>query len=363
MSYYQDSNPRRQKLIRENVVMRESNKPPLIDTLDKLHEKLQEALIVEHFTIPPYLCALYSIKEGTNAEAANIIKTVAVEEMLHMVLVANLMNALGREPQISAKSLIQGYPKPLPKSSGDFEVGLIKFSKESINTFLRIEKPTKAGALPEIDKFHSIGQFYEAIRESLIWLEGKEKEKGEDKTIFIGKKEKQVPAPEYYGGGGDLFTVSNLDDAEKVLNEIVGQGEGIDGGINVSINEGDELAHYFRFNQIFNERKYAQGDEAKKPPSGEILAVDWDNVYNMEPNPTMDKYSEYPWLLEKMKAFNKNYCRLLDSIHNACNHDPKLMREEGVPLMIRLRTQAVELMKMPSGNGNYAAGPSFEYVP
>jgi hypothetical protein len=362
MSYYQDSNPRRQKMIK-TVVKSEAESAiiPLIDSYEKLEENLQGALKVEHFTIPPYLSALYSIKEGTNDEAIAIIRTVAVEEMLHMVLVANLMNALGMTPRINGQSLIANYPEPIPNGSPDFVVSLLKFSKESINTFLRIEKPAKKGAKPEVNNFHSIGQFYEAIRESLEWLEREENKKS--KTLFTGDKTKQVGPEHYYGSGGNLIKIHTLDDANAALDEIVGQGEGIDGSINVPLNEGEEFAHYFRFNQIFYERKYKQGDEASEPPSGLPLQVDWNDVYNMEPNPKMDKYREYPWLLEKVTTFNKTYMRLLDNLHKACSGTPNALKEEGIPLMYQLKTQAVELMKIPSGNGNYTAGPTFEYVP
>jgi Mn-containing catalase len=47
---------------------------------------------VELSTIPPYLCALYSVIDRSTA-AAKAVRDVAVEERLHMALVANLMNA------------------------------------------------------------------------------------------------------------------------------------------------------------------------------------------------------------------------------------------------------------------------------
>jgi hypothetical protein len=288
---------------------------------------------------------------------------VVVEEMLHMVMVANLINALGGEPQIEGKSVIRSYNDKIPGISGDFLVNLIKFSKESINTFLRIEKPAREGTDTGDGEPKTIGDFYERIRESLIYLEEKEKTSLNGKgTIFTGIA-KQVTAEDYYGAGGILLTVSNLEEAQKVLDEIVGQGEGIDGTINVALNEGEEFAHYFRFNQIFYERNYKQGDTTAQPPSGPPLPVDWDSVYNMEPNPKMEKYNDYPWLVEKMKVFNKTYCMLLDSLHKTCNGKPELLRKDGIPLMYQLKTLAVELMKIPSGNGNYTAGPSFEYVP
>lgn len=360
MSYTQENNPRRQKWINPAVANESVGASrPVIDTPGKLEKALQQALVVEHFTIPPYLCALYSIKEGTNDEAVSIIRTVVVEEMLHMVMVANLMNALGMKPKLTGDALIVGYPNPLPGLSDDFRVSLLKFSKESVNTFLRIERPAPDGREAQPGKLRSIGEFYEQIRKGLIYLEQEENEKG--KSIFSKNLEKQVLAKDYYGAGGRVITVSDLNDAEAVIDEIEGQGEGIDGTINAPL-EAEELAHYFRFNQIFCERRYKWGDPAKMPPTGEPMEVNWDAVYNMEPNPRMENYTRYPWLQEKVRSFNQTYCRLLENLHHSCNGNPELLRAEGVPLMFHLRTQAVELMKIPSGNGNYTAGPTFEYI-
>ena len=51
-----------------------------------LYTHLQGAIELEHSTIPPYLSALYSIKKGANREAAAIIRSVVIEEMLHMTI-------------------------------------------------------------------------------------------------------------------------------------------------------------------------------------------------------------------------------------------------------------------------------------
>ena len=70
----------------------------MIKTLDSLRSHLQTALEVELSTVPPYLCALYSIKPGANPESSRLIRSVVMEEMLHMTLVANLLNAVGGKP-------------------------------------------------------------------------------------------------------------------------------------------------------------------------------------------------------------------------------------------------------------------------
>ena len=39
-----------------------------IETIDSLHEHLQWAIELEHATIPPYLCALYSLDPARNPD-------------------------------------------------------------------------------------------------------------------------------------------------------------------------------------------------------------------------------------------------------------------------------------------------------
>ena len=43
-----------------------------ITSLESLGKQLQWAIELEHATIPPYLCALYSVKTGHNAEAREV---------------------------------------------------------------------------------------------------------------------------------------------------------------------------------------------------------------------------------------------------------------------------------------------------
>ena len=55
--------------------------------LAALKQTLQNAIELEHSTIPPYLQALYSIKTGANLEVAKLIRSVVTEEMLHLSLI------------------------------------------------------------------------------------------------------------------------------------------------------------------------------------------------------------------------------------------------------------------------------------
>src|SRR5262245_35167673 len=71
-----------------------------IATLESLRQHLQWAIELEHCTIPPYLCALYSLDAVRNPEACEVVASVFVEEMLHMALAGNLLNAVGGHPRL-----------------------------------------------------------------------------------------------------------------------------------------------------------------------------------------------------------------------------------------------------------------------
>lgn len=112
-------------------------------TIQRLREHLQMALQIEHATIPPYLTALVSIKPGFNTEVKNIIKTIIRQEMLHMALVANLLNAIGGKPKLFYRDFILRYPSRLP---GELHPKLVvPLEKCSIglirNVFMKIEEP------------------------------------------------------------------------------------------------------------------------------------------------------------------------------------------------------------------------------
>jgi Ferritin-like len=388
----------RQQLIPDNIDLAETGlkaQPVTRDNynqkLDELRSMLQTALELEHSTIPPYLCALYSLKPDSNLMPAQIIRSVVIEEMLHMVMVANLINAVGGKPRIGEKEtgtggkFIPDYPTQLP---GDVDptliVGLCPFSKETIRTFWKIEHPEGGYKLPKefgpvAKSYGSIGEFYEALLKNMTELEAIAKL--ENKTIFTGKPELQVGAEHYYGAGGKLIAVHDLKTADQVIEEIVGQGEGTLGSIfSGPFNEGDpkylifgpavdEYAHYFRFKEVYYERFYAISDSAHRDshnkglPTGERFEVDWTAINNMKPNPKMKDYPEGSPIYRKMLGFNLVYSKLLDNLNDACNGKPEVLKE-GIPLMYELKYQAIELMNYPAGKleDNLMAGPSFEYV-
>ena len=337
----------------------------MIKTIQDLHEHLQWAIELEHATIPPYLCALYSIKENSNQESIEVIQSVFIEEMLHMALVANIMIATGGKPQLDYPEFIARYPTPLPHSDKSFEVNLNKFSPESIECFLKIERPAEADAPSQDEGFASIGQFYKALEEGLIYLS----EKLGDNILFVGDPKHQVTAETtYYGGAGHLVEVTDLSTALKALEEVVEQGEGLDhdnifdGDQNMFHPERQEVGHYFRFLEILKGRKFQLGDTAKSGPTGETFTVEWDQVHPMASNPSTTVYKDHPDILEKLTTFNQEYSDMLRIIEKSFNGEPKLLGQ-AVGVMYELKILAKELMTIPAQDPTKTIGPSFEYLP
>jgi hypothetical protein len=330
-----------------------------IKTVEALRQHLQTAIELEHATIPVYLCALYSLDEQRNTFSYQVLQGIVMEEMLHMILAANILNAIGGAPAIDHPEFIPQYPTFLPHSDESFVVPLQGFSQAAVDVFLKIEQPALASAPPEADRYHTIGQFYHAIQYALTHLN-----RSTPDGIFTGDSRRQLSAQHYYGGGGKLVAVHGIEDARLAINEIVGQGEGIHDEIvdsdHALFGEEIEYAHYFRFNEIRQEQRYCPKDSARQPPSGPRVQVDWHAALNMRPNPKMADYEPGSSLWQLSESFNRSYMSLLTQIHLACNGAPEQLMQ-AIPLMYDLKYKAKQLMNIPVGNGQMA-GPSFEYL-
>lgn len=385
--------PRWVRLLREDA--RRLPVEARVRNIGQLHKLLRRAALIEHTTIPPYLTALYSLKDGANEQSANIIKGVLVEEMLHWILAANVLNAVGGEPAFNDPRFVPTYPTNLldllnartgpgvksldallkvdavsaragaraAAGPPPVEVGILKFSEEAIDTFLEIETPEPKHEAPS-DEITTIGAFYKILIDGLETLEAEAHRKG--KTIFTQdpeRQKRQVGPEHYYGSGGSAVVVTDLHTARRALKEIIFQGEGFDPRFyegNASIGDYDELGHYYRYNQIKQGRFYAKGDTPLTGPRGAPLRVDWDKVYDMKPNPSLADYRHQPELRAKGEAFNRGYLGLLDKMQLAFTGRPDLL-QEAVVIMFQLKYLAAELLKNPLGAGPLHAGPVFGY--
>jgi Ferritin-like len=346
---------------------------PRITTIAQLHDYLYRGLKIEHATLPPYLIALYSLHPERNSDARHIIRVVAVEEMLHLTLVANVLNAVRGEPDLTKPGFVPRFPVVLPDGEDDFLVHLRPFGHQAVDTFLQIERPGQApaeqhrivaqkmaddvlAAVPGEPglKFYSIGEFYEEIIRGINYLEDRARERGE--TIFTGDPARQATPEYFYSGGGEIIPVTNRDTAIRALTLIAEQGEGLGGGI---YDAEDELAHYYRFEQLKLQRYYQPGDQPGTP-TGPPLTVDWQAAYPMKEDPRLSDYPEDSELRAAATEFNEKYAGFLASLTKAYNGQPGLLLE-AVWEMFRIRDTMTRLIRNPiPGLPGINAGPTFE---
>lgn len=336
-----------------------------ITTIDDLRTRLQWAIEIEHSIIPPYLCALYSIKPGANREAVEALTSVFIEEMLHMTLAANVLNAIGGSPALDRPTFLPTYPQYLPHSRRTFLVPLARFSRPTIETFMRIENPEPPDARPDGDHFETQGQFYLAIENALRTLVDT---LGEHR-VFTGDPARQItPQSLPYTGSGRIIPVYDLASALEAIDQIEEQGEGLtpqevwDGDRDMFHPDADEVAHFFRYQELTIGRLYQRGDTPQSGPTGRPFTVDWDAVYAMRENPRSADHAPGTPIRLRMDAFNQRYSDMLRALHRAFNGEPALMAST-IRGMHELRTRAQELMQMPTGDGLTSAGPSFEWCP
>jgi Ferritin-like len=352
-----------------------------ITTLEQLHAYLYTAMQLEHATIPPYLTALYSIRPGTNSDAYHILRVTVVEEMLHLTLAANILNAVGGTPDLTLPDFVPEYPAYVPDGEIDFKVSLQRLSQECLETFLSIERPRKAPdeasrlvdlsggrtqrggratptnsqlCVPPGDpqrRYYSIGEFYHEILRGLHYLQ----ERLGD-GLFVGDPARQVTNEYFYSGGGEVVPVTDLASARQAIELISEQGEGFGGQI---YDAEHELAHYYRFQQLVLGRYYQSGDDAGHP-SGPPLHVNWDASYPIKQDAHLADYPPDSEIYEAALRFNRSYAELLELLTRAYTGQPALLLNAVVD-MFSLRDQMTQLIHNPiPGRNGVNAAPTFE---
>lgn len=341
----------------------------------ELLRHLQAAVELELLVIPPYLSALYSLEEGTNREAELIIRSVVVEEMLHMTLAANVLNAVGGEPRVNNPAWTPRYPTQLPFMGESLVVDLKPFSIEALDTFLAIENPAypvvepvedpDGVAVPRVltlgadeeEPYSSVGAFYGAIEEGLKSLVKREGES----AVFTGSSAKQVGIEYYYAAGGAVLEVTDLDSALAAIDLIVEQGEGdlTQPPSGDKFDPSDDLAHFYRFNELRQGQRYRAEDEPREP-TGEAVEIDFDAVYPMKPNLRLEEIPPGE-LHDAAEECCRVWSRLLDQIQAGFTGEPAVLRD-AVVTMFELKYAAQRLLRVPLPDGSGVhAGPTFEY--
>lgn len=327
-----------------------------IKTLDDAFDLLQMAVELEFSTLPPYLYALYSIKPGTNAEAASRIRFVVMEEMVHMCLACNIMNALGRNPVLTAPK----YPGPLPggiTGGGPkaLTIHLYPFSKQAMQQAMSIEEPEDgpidiphemlAMAAPT---FMTIGQFYNHLDAFLKTLPAS--------SWKVARN--QLDARQFLQG--EIFSVNNYADAHAAIERIVSEGEG---NKKTPLDFEGEVSHYYRFGEVFYDQVLTKADNAVGYEWTGKLGVDWNGVYPAIVDPESHDFSNEPAAARAAQdRCDEAYTRLVQELQRAVAGEAGRLGN-AVRAMFDLRMAAHQAMTVPLASAAQVAGPSFRIRP
>ena len=251
-------------------------RPP---TREQLLYWLHEAAEIEHHLMCCYLYAAFSLKRevpGWSAEQRTAVAgwrrsivSVALEEMTHLALVANLVNALGAAPHFNRPAFpVESGPYP-----DGFVIRLQPFSADTIEHFKFLERPSHEalhdaagfeparhyrrhvpeGRLsPGPRDYDTVGQLYETLAQSLQMHADQHGEA----ALFVGDPALQVDAALAPLPG--VAAVTDLASALAALHTIVTQGEG------AGAEHGE--SHFMRFCAIGEElRVLMAADPAFEP--------------------------------------------------------------------------------------------------
>lgn len=359
--------------------MTESDPPPI--AAEDLPHVLQKAIGIEFATIPTYLCGWWTIKDPKNP-AALLIQRIAIAEMRHLAIAANVLTAIGGSPDIMAAAPAR-YPVAVPDISRDGQPGHLlidqnPYSTAFLHTAKSIERPGKlpdscslqdltdivaarfflVGDLPEgvhvidLHTYPSIGAFYKALWEGIKTHYG-------ENTPFPhgGYVERQ-----YRHFGPDDITVRTSADAIALIKDIVDEGEG-DGG-NRLWDENGELSHFYAFDELEKERAYVPGDLPCKPQGVLIPVPRGDSqVVPMAKNPQRVDYAEDPELLKAADEFDTMYTAMLVDLQQGFTGRPAHV-QAAIGKMHQLRVLAEAVFRYPYPNATQKkAGPTFTVFP
>lgn len=337
-----------------NFSVEEALSPGRPRDLKWLKQALQYAIQLEFFTIPPYLTALWSIKEH-RCPAAIAIREVVVEEMLHMSLACNMLKSIGGVPELSTAAVVPSYPNHLPGGvKPGLQVALSGFSKQSLETFMAIEEPEKdismleGRALEEV--FPRIGAFYDAIERAFYDCQPDISRAGQIDGYFG-----EVRSP----GGHDVpKNIGTLADVSAAIALIKDQGEGT--SKSPFDSDSGELAHYYRFKEIAVGRKIVfvenrgwvhAGEEVKMPECWPVAQV---------PAGGYSRDGVPPQTWQSMQEFDEIYTRTLRLLGNAWRLGDQGDFHRALEMMMaRLPTLARDIMQVPIANRPFNYSPSF----
>jgi hypothetical protein len=341
---------------------------------------LSEASTLEHMVMCEYLFAVFSLKssesDGLTSDQLKrvrkweeIITQVAVQEMLHLALVNNMLISVGSGPYFQHPN----FPQPSKYFSPNIKLALIPFSEQALRYFLYLERPEgmsiegvpgfeilgdlspaelKAGIAPQSQYFSTVGYLYRGIERGFADLVKKYGEEG----VFLGANKTQATESEF--GWPDLIPVTNLSSAMKAIEGIVENGEGARGKW--------QNAHFGMFLSVFKEFIEMKQSSPDFIPTKPVVAA-----YSRPPTGGVDNVPVISDLFTSKVAdlFNASYGATIQCLNRFYVHDKKypdelqLLANTSVGLMANvIKPLGNALTTLPIGSRlpGLTAGPSFE---
>jgi hypothetical protein len=328
-------------------------------TADDLTESVQNTIQLEFSTIPPYLSAMLSLRMDRNREIWEILHSVVVDEMLHMVINCNLLIALGGVPVIDDPSFVPIYPTALPMAiHSGLTVGCEAFSLALVEKmFMGIEQPENIQHFPAARSaaaYPTIGLYYQALKDKITEL---------GDGAFQRDSSRQLVDPQWFSPGR-LFPIVDVDSALRALDLIVVEGEGTSTSPEA---DAGAIAHYYRFEQILKGRKLIR-DPSTAPGysfSGSEVPFDSTAVWPMTANQKLRDLDADSQAGRRARQFAYTFTKLLRALHQTFNGQQQAFAS-AMSLMFELKLGGQMLCATPAAYAGRPtglnAGPCFEYA-
>ncbi|MGB7380179.1 MAG: ferritin-like domain-containing protein [Rivularia sp. (in: cyanobacteria)] len=371
-----------------------------IQTKEELIKALKQAAELEVAVMLQYIYAGYSVPNyvtgeeyvrrglwteeqlhlacGDNKEVDNygmrgVLMEIAREEMIHFLLVNNILMAIG-EPFYPA---VPDFKQLNAKFPIDIDFALEPLNALSLQYFMRLEMPDFLNetlvneSIPISEQLHTYGslsELYGQIRDGLqnipdLFKVDKNKVGGEHRLFMRDNLNKQHP--DYQ------MQVYDLKSALFAVDVIVEHGEGSE-----IETETFAKSHYQKFRNLADALSLEQINQSKK---GEKRT--WNPSYPSLRNPSLNHQDHnsnvvtVPQTRTVMEIFNESYLLMMQLMVQHFNANPQgsLRRSKLMNASIDIMTGMMRplgelLMTLPSGKRGKTAGPSFdiptpEYIP
>jgi hypothetical protein len=283
-----------------------------ITRLPELQDALQTAMQLEFSTIPPYLCAQWSINADPGG-VSDMIGNIVVQEMYHFALAGNMLTAIGGMPSIANAAFIPNYPtNVLPGGIPQkLAVDLKPLTPDQAQVFMQIEypefPPVALAAAPA-----TIGAFYETIAQGITTVNA------------------TINPSAFAVNSGEATPIRSVADALAAISLIKGEGEGTMGSPDQPPVGNRTFAHYYLFKEIFTQRTLVQDAAGHWSFTG--TAIQFPTWFNFQqstvtPSPSL--------------AFNQALSKLLIGLQACWTSGAK----PNIGAMFNLQTLGADLIK------------------